>query len=147
METKAMNDEIKALRKTLAWMDLVLANLSESVFVVDKDWKITFVNKALADLVGELRIILLGKYVWEVVPITRGETSLKTQIKNEKLSIKNAELLNGVYKLGAFKTSRIMELNCTYIPKLQQAACVLTDTTLETRALKQLHKLSKSNNN
>jgi transcriptional regulator with PAS, ATPase and Fis domain len=143
-KTNAMDNEIQALRKTLAWMDLVMANLNECVFVVDKDWKIIFVNSALADLVGTMRILMLGKYAWNAIPITQEGKLLESMIKNRKIPIKNAELLNGVYKIDSFKVNRIMELSCSYMPKLNQVACVLTDTTLETNAITQLHKLSNA---
>lgn len=144
MKANPMDNEIQALRKTLAWMDLVMANLNEYVFVVDKDWKIIFVNNAFAELIGTMRILLLGKYAWEVLPITLDGEPLEIILSKQKLIVKNVARLNGVYQLDLFKVNRIMELRCSYVPNLNQAACVLTDTTLETKAIVQLHKLSNS---
>lgn len=77
MKANGLDAEITALRKTLAWMDLVLANLSEGIVIVDSRWKVNFANEALADLIGDTRIFLLGKHIWDVLPLTQKKQAPK----------------------------------------------------------------------
>lgn len=133
--------EISELRNTLAWMDLVMANLSEGVIVLNQDWQITFVNDILADLIGQIRVLLLGKKIWDVLLLTQDGESIKVKIDQTGIGIVDLSKLNGHWELKAFKTSRIFELNATYIPHLEQVVCVLSDVTLETRAMDQLSQL------
>jgi PAS domain S-box-containing protein len=46
----------------------VIDSLSEGVFVIDNEWRYTYVNKATEELVGRSREELLGKNVWELFP-------------------------------------------------------------------------------
>jgi PAS domain S-box-containing protein len=141
MDAPGLKEEMQGIRKTLAWMDLVLANLSEGVFVVDQNWKIVFTNDSLAELIGSERIFLLGQTIWQAIPLTRQNQDL-SQIITLGQSIDNIESWQGVYNLKVGKTSRLVYLSAKYVENLDQAVCVLSDVTIEMRAEQALKNMS-----
>ena len=46
----------------------VIDSLSEGVFVIDNEWRYTYVNRGAEELVGRSREELLGKNVWKLFP-------------------------------------------------------------------------------
>jgi hypothetical protein len=141
MDSPGLKKEMLGIRRTLAWMDLVLANLSEGVFVVDQNWKIVFTNDSLADLIGNDRIFLLGQTIWQAIPLTRENQELGQIISFEQ-SIKNIKSCQGIYNLNVGKTSRLIHLSAKYVENLDQAVCVLSDVTIEMRAEQALKNMS-----
>ncbi|MEH1947998.1 MAG: ATP-binding protein [Nostoc sp.] len=49
-------------------LETVLAGIQDQFFVLDREWRYTFVNDRLAEVVGIQKEELLGKIVWEVFP-------------------------------------------------------------------------------
>ncbi|MBN3963332.1 ATP-binding protein [Nostoc sp. NMS8] len=49
-------------------LETVLAGIQDQFFVLDREWRYTFVNDRLAEVVGIHKEELLGKIVWEVFP-------------------------------------------------------------------------------
>lgn len=52
----------------------VLESTTDSVFVLDKDWRITYRNRRAINLVGAGRDISLGTYFWKAFPEAVGST-------------------------------------------------------------------------
>ena len=52
----------------------VLESTTDSVLVLDKDWRITYRNRRAIDLVGAGRDISLGTYFWKAYPEAVGST-------------------------------------------------------------------------
>lgn len=67
-EQKASPGIVLELRRSIAWMDLVMANLSEGVAVINENDHVTFVNDSFAALIEKQRIFLLGLSIWEILP-------------------------------------------------------------------------------
>ncbi|MEH2086024.1 ATP-binding protein [Nostoc sp.] len=49
-------------------LETVLAGIQDQFFVLDREWRYTFVNEQVANVVGIPKEELLGKIVWEVFP-------------------------------------------------------------------------------
>ncbi|MEH2135310.1 ATP-binding protein [Nostoc sp.] len=51
-----------------AHLETVLAGIQDQFYVLDREWRYTFVNDRLADVVGIQKKDLLGRSLWEVFP-------------------------------------------------------------------------------
>ncbi|MEH2233576.1 MAG: ATP-binding protein [Nostoc sp.] len=51
-----------------AHLETVIAGIQDQFFVLDREWRYTFVNQQVAEIVGIPKEELLGKIVWEVLP-------------------------------------------------------------------------------
>nr|WP_317616126.1 response regulator [Nostoc sp. 'Peltigera membranacea cyanobiont' 210A] len=51
-----------------AHLETVIAGIQDQFFVLDREWRYTFVNDRVADVVGIPKEELLGKIIWEVFP-------------------------------------------------------------------------------
>ncbi|WP_414513334.1 ATP-binding protein [Nostoc sp. PCC 9305] len=51
-----------------AHLETVIAGIQDQFFVLDREWRYTFVNDRVADVVGIPKEELLGKIFWEVFP-------------------------------------------------------------------------------
>ncbi|MDZ7964151.1 MAG: ATP-binding protein [Nostoc sp. DedSLP03] len=51
-----------------AHLETVIAGIQDQFFVLDREWRYSFVNDRVADVVGIPKEELLGKSVWEVFP-------------------------------------------------------------------------------
>lgn len=129
MTDQASKEVIKDLRKSLAWLDLVLATLSEGVVVLDAELKVVFANDAIANMVGKQRIMLLGEYIWEIVrlhddkqPVSKN-TFLKLRGSNPK------EALSGIYQLQTNPRNLSVELTSAHIPNTEHTVLIIRDVT------------------
>jgi diguanylate cyclase (GGDEF)-like protein/PAS domain S-box-containing protein len=52
-------------------MSAMLESIGDAFFAVDRDWRITYVNRKTASFVGIERDAMLGKVIWEAVPALR----------------------------------------------------------------------------
>ncbi len=77
LEHKRMHEEkLRAeeqLRRTHQQLIDILERISDGFMALDSDWKITFINKRGAQLLGKDREELLGHIFWEVFPDTVGQ--------------------------------------------------------------------------
>ena len=60
-------------------LETVLASMSDGFAMIDREWRLTYVNQTMADMAGSERAELLGKDVWEIFPKLVG-TSLYREI-------------------------------------------------------------------
>ncbi|MDZ8096842.1 MAG: ATP-binding protein [Nostoc sp. DedQUE05] len=51
-----------------AHLETVIAGIQDQFFVLDREWRYSFVNEQVAEIVGIPKEELLGKIVWEVFP-------------------------------------------------------------------------------
>jgi PAS domain-containing protein len=138
MNDSALEKKIMSLRKTLSWMDLVMANVNECILVLDKDWRVVFINSYMAELLGQDRVLLLGKYFWEVVPFKKILPNNHPSLKIESIS-----KFNGVYNLNTKSMRLKMLMHCKFVENLQQAICIMSDVSIELKASGELMKLHR----
>ncbi|MBN3926065.1 ATP-binding protein [Nostoc sp. NMS4] len=51
-----------------AHLETVIAGIQDQFFVLDREWRYTFVNEQVAEIVGIPKEELLGRIIWEVFP-------------------------------------------------------------------------------
>ena len=59
------------LKKPNQLMTSILDSITDCFYALDKEWRITYINKALARLFGLKPQKVIGKIVWEVFPILK----------------------------------------------------------------------------
>ncbi|RCJ20276.1 histidine kinase [Nostoc sp. ATCC 43529] len=62
-----------------AHLETVLAGIQDQFFVLDREWRYTFVNERVAEVVGFSKEELLGRSIWEMFPDLVG-TEFYTQV-------------------------------------------------------------------
>ena len=125
--------KIAELRGTLAWTDLVLANIDEAILVLDDQWRINFANSSLAELLARDRIGLLGHTLWEL-PLARNDRPLSDMPGSRKTKIESINSLDAVYDVKVMTVERKLLLRGRFVPGLGQAVCVLRDVSVELKA-------------
>ena len=138
MTSDSFSEKTKALRATIAWMDLVMANVNESIVVLDNNWRIIFANAYLADILGADRVLLLGKVFWDIVPMLTDDNK-----KAARLPLKSIAQLNNVYELKYKSITLKLLLNAKYVPALDQAVCIMSDVSIELQAENALMKMQQ----
>lgn len=134
MSSEYTANDVTLIRGTLAWMDLVMANIDELIFVVDRNWEIVYANDTLANILGSLRVTLLGKPWWEAIPLEKDGTPITSKFDFRSLDIKDFTKINGVYQLKTFEVNRQLSLSASHVVSVNQTVCVLADVTVEMNA-------------
>jgi PAS domain S-box-containing protein len=128
---------VSDLRQSVAWTDLVFAHISESICVVSRDGSIKFANDAFATLIGETRILLLGKTIWNCMFLAHEQqdepaddaeadthaSPLTASTLDKAWSEEAASSLDGIYH---FK-GRVVSLSAHYVAGIDQMILVIRD--------------------
>ena len=118
-----------SLRKTLAQMDLIIANIKDSVVVINPDKTIVFANDSFANLVQEERISIVGKNVWEVLTLFKAGRAVYKEYNSPAFSLHEIASIGGICNLESKGASRIVEIKAVYIDKIDEAMIVVNDIT------------------
>ncbi len=137
MSVEDLEKKIMNLRETLTWMDLVMSNVNECIMVLDNEWRIVFANSYLADILGQNRILLLGKNAWEILPFLESKVKLKSKF----LPLKSVSKLDGVYDLSVQPLHLKLLFHGKYVGYLKQAVCIFSDVSVELKAEKAIISL------
>ena len=92
-----MADPIKKSALLMDRTDTILESISDGVFTVDHDWRITSFNRAAEDITGVNREEAIGRLCWEVFRASMCETACAlrhTMESGEKIINKSAYILN-----------------------------------------------------
>ncbi len=139
MSIESLEKKIMSLRNTLSWMDLVMANVNECILVLDSEWRVVFANSYLAEIIGQNRILLLGKPAWKLLPFLES----KVHVKSKTTSIKSVTKLDGVYDFSVQSLDLKLLFHGKYVDHLKQAVCIISDVSVELKAegaMMTLHK-------
>lgn len=123
MSNSKFEEIIVDLRRSVAWMDLVLSNLHEGVGVLGKDNKLLFANDALGKMLSKNRIFLLGKSLGELIP-------------------ELPETLYGQIDVSIGGQKLILEVVTVYVSKIEQTVVVFHDITQRENALREAKKIN-----
>jgi PAS domain S-box-containing protein len=66
---RALHTKVQAAKEQL---ETVLASINDQFLVLDREWRYTYVNDRVVEVVGMSREALLGKCIWDVFPETVG---------------------------------------------------------------------------
>ena len=133
---------INDLRRSLAWLDLVMATLDEGVLVVDEDMRIKFANDAIGILVGKSRVMLMGLHIWDAVRMYENGKLLRQD--HFYAAIKESKGSNYVKHTHILKTDNkqiFVDVAIGHIPKINQAVFIIRDVTEKEKADKERIKL------
>ncbi|SHL05741.1 PAS domain S-box-containing protein [Desulfatibacillum alkenivorans DSM 16219] len=92
-----MAEQNKNTAPLLDRTDVILESISDGVFTVDHDWRITSFNRAAEDITGVNRQEAIGRLCWEVFRASMCETACAlrhTMDTGEKIINKSAYILN-----------------------------------------------------
>ena len=66
--------------------EIILESISDGVFTVDHEWRITSFNRAAEEITGIARAEAVGRFCWEVFRsnMCEGDCALKRTMKEEK---------------------------------------------------------------
>jgi two-component system, OmpR family, phosphate regulon sensor histidine kinase PhoR len=133
--------KILELRQTLSWMDIVLANVADSVCVINEIGKILFVNDSLARILKKDRISLLGKKFQNEIILAPKESSMaEPYIAIKKLSSSSDSII-GVYEWKlSNKPSITVKLSAYDISESSHKVVMLMNVTNQY----QLEEISKN---
>ena len=56
------------LRKSTAQMSAMLESIGDAFFALDRDWRLTYVNRKTADFIGQKQEDVVGRILWEAEP-------------------------------------------------------------------------------
>ncbi|MBA2279470.1 PAS domain-containing sensor histidine kinase [Candidatus Saccharibacteria bacterium] len=122
---------IKELRQTLAWMDIVLSNISDSVCVVNSDGVVIFVNDSLAEILNKPRLYLIGQNIEKVLLLKPKTNSFPKPFPLQKPKNKREKVL-GIYEWQIVNQDSVsVRLTTHYIEPTQQVVIMLQDITNE----------------
>ena len=65
------------------FLDAVLSSITDGLMVIDRDWRIVFINTAAEGLCHERKQDVLGRSVWEVLPHLRG-TNFEKELQRSR---------------------------------------------------------------
>ena len=127
----ALQAELLEVQRTLGWMDLVIAHITDAVYVVDDQSKLIFVNQYFADIIGTPRVFLLGKEI-ESVFQTRAVADPDKQFKaNEPALEAYREALVTLQEWTTADTTRIFKVSNQFIDTIKQTVYIAKDITTE----------------
>ncbi len=66
-----------------------MANVNEGILVLDSERRVVFANSYLAEILGQNRILLLGKYAWEILPFLEPKVHVKSKATTYQVSRRN----------------------------------------------------------
>lgn len=123
--------ELLDVQRTLGWMDLVLANISDAVYVLNKHEKIVFANQYFADMIGTPRVFLLGQDLKDIFILRKLAEPNKEFIALSKEQDNIGEVVIDICGWDGASGNKILKISSRYIPTIQQTVYVAKDITLE----------------
>jgi signal transduction histidine kinase len=130
----SLEQSVVDLRKSLAWLDLVISTINDGIISLDKDLKIHFINDRAAEILRRDRIFLLGAPIWQALPLFKKNNRLKKAdylLHANKPSIRS---LNDIYELSTGDNKILASVKFNRVPKINQISLTITDVTEQKRA-------------
>ncbi len=129
MIKNSQTDVIASLRKSLNWMELVLATLHEAVLIVGKDMRIVFANDSAAELCNVSRMAMTRLQIWEALPLLKNDKYVGKNIYLKAKSKRNIQSLSGSYKLKKDEGIYDLDMAVETIPQSREIIFIIRDDT------------------
>ncbi len=129
---RAISRELLEVQRTLGWMDLVIGNINDAVYVTDKDSLIVFANEYFASIVATPRVFLLGEKIEKVFPVVTASKILAeyAQSRAEKLENENEDV--GIYEWHTEDGElKIFKISSRLLPTTEQKVYLAQNITRE----------------
>lgn len=125
-------NKIFELRQTLAWMDIVLSNVADSVCVIKEDGKILFINDSFAEMINTPRIALLGLNMQDVIRLTPKASSYPEVFPFKENISSGSDSTKGIYEWHLNENDSItVKLIAHHIKPTNQIVIMLQNITNE----------------
>src|SRR5688572_6697145 len=111
MIKNSQTDVITSLRKSLNWMELVLATLHEAVLIVSKDMSILYANESAYDLFDITQASGMNLYIWDALHLIKNDRPVNKKNFQKAQAKRNLQSLSGAYKFK--KDNVIYDLDIT----------------------------------
>lgn len=122
----SVSKKLLEIQRTLGWMDLVLGNITDAVYVTDKNGIILFANQFFSNLLTVPRVFLLGQELQDVF-----RCQIKKDSQQEFLCETDNFSGSGVYKWTKDTREYIFKISHRIIPTTSQAVYIAKDITAE----------------
>lgn len=115
--------ELLEVQRTLGWMDLVIGNISDAVYVADSTSQLIFVNQHFADLIGVPRVFLYGQKLKDVfdIKLDKKATAEAGYIPQDSSTV------NGIYTWKKHGTTSIFKISQRTLPNSNQSVYLAQD--------------------
>lgn len=128
---KSLARELLAVHRTLGWMDLVIGNITDAVYVTDKEENLVFVNQIFSDLLEVPRVFLLGKKLSKVFKIQLKEELSQDLLPKNKKPVGTEDSVTNIYTWSVQGKELIYKVSSRYIETIRQTVYIATDITNE----------------
>ncbi|GAC1391073.1 MAG: hypothetical protein NVSMB46_02230 [Candidatus Saccharimonadales bacterium] len=123
--------ELLEVQRTLGWMDIVIGNITDAVYVTDKNSVLVFVNQSFSDLVNVPRVFLLGQKLNDVFPTVLKKDHEQDFISSQEYANNDIPNNTHIYQWHIKNTQHIFKISHREIPTIQQTVYIAKDITTE----------------
>lgn len=129
--SSSLSMKLLEVQRALGWMDIVLGNITDAVYVTDKDNVLIFANQSFSNLLKTPRVFLLGKKLDEVftpqIKLDPQQEFLGSSVKSEPEDTTDTN----IYKWIQDKQKYIFKISCRSIHTTCQTLYIAKDITDE----------------
>lgn len=113
------------------------------MLVLDEDMRVLFANDALAGMIHQPRILLLGAYIWDILPLYSSGSPVRKQYYKKIRQPGLAQSLGGTYELVINSSMTSVELSVAHIANSGQTILVARDVTERLQAQAQRIRIAQ----
>jgi len=129
--SNSLAEELLEVQRTLGWMDLVLGNITDAVYVTDKNKRLIFTNQYFSNLLRIPRVFLLGKNLDDVFSPQLKSNPQKEFLTNPSIPGDDNTIGSNVYKWAQDDQQYIFKISRRIIPTTFQTLYIAKDITEE----------------
>ena len=127
-------NKLRELRSTLGKLEVALGTISDAIVWTDQSGRIQWCNKPFDDLVGSPHIVILGKYLAELLPFKEHGTRLPDKGHPVNLILHGKKNIDGYYEYARNGKIFYLEFFGRYLEMpgaVESAVIVIRDITKE----------------
>ncbi len=133
--------ELLEVQRTLGWMDLVIGNISDAVYVTNVEGRIVFANQFFANVVGVERVFLLGEQLNDIFPALLMDVPISEYAHSDDHSAISGNKRSGIYEWTDQNNRQyIFRISSTLLGTTDQTVHLAQNITREYRMSKAGHR-------
>jgi PAS domain S-box-containing protein len=133
-------NKLRELRSTLGKLEVALGTISDAIVWTDQSGRIQWCNKPFDDLVGSPHIVILGKYLAELLPFKEHGTRLPDKGHPVNLILHGKKNIDGYYEYARSGKIFYLEFLGRYLemPGANESAVMVIRDITEKKNLEQI---------
>jgi PAS domain S-box-containing protein len=133
-------NKLRELRATLGKLEVALGTISDAIVWTDQSGRIQWCNKPFDDLVGSPHILILGKYLAELLPFKEHGTRMPDKGHPVNLILHRKKNIDGYYEYAHNGKIFYLEFLGRYLemPGAAESAVMVIRDITETKNLEQI---------